>query len=145
MMQILPKLRILNIKRFSIAVLIIVALPFVSSYSQEGSELTVEQIMNAIIAPMTGLIWGAYDIQEDAQWLELENAAYTVIAAGNLLSTAGDDANNEDWQQFNGQMISAARAAITAIGNKDEEALFNAGNDQLYPPCESCHQTYMAQ
>ena len=47
--------------------------------------------------------------------------------------------------EYNQQMITAARAAITAIANKDEEALFNAGNDQLYPPCESCHQRYMAQ
>ena len=61
------------------------------------------------------------------------------------VKTAGGDASNDDWQQFNDQMISAARAALTAISNQDEEALFNAGNDQLYPPCESCHQKYMAQ
>ncbi|MCP5346616.1 MAG: hypothetical protein R3F41_16565 [Gammaproteobacteria bacterium] len=111
--------------------------------AQDG--LTVSQIMNAIIAPMTNTLWGAYDIQTDDQWQELENAAVTVIAAGTLLQEAGDNAANADWQEYDRQMISAARAALTAIGNRDEEALFNAGNDQLYPPCESCHQRYMQQ
>ena len=117
---------------------------FGSSYGQDEG-LTVGQIMNAIVAPMTNTIWGAYDIQTDAQWQELENAALAVIAAGTLLTTTGEDAANEDWQGYNQQLIAASRAALTAIANKDEEALFNAGNDQLYPPCESCHQRYMAQ
>lgn len=107
--------------------------------------LTVLQIMKAIVTPMTNTIWGAYDIQSDAQWQELENAALTVIAAATLLAETGEDAGNADWQEYNQQMIVAARAAIAAIAEKDEEALFNAGNDQLYPPCESCHQRYMAQ
>jgi len=115
-----------------------------ASFSQDPG-LSVLQIMKAIVAPMTNTIWSAYDIQTDAQWQELENAALTVIAAGSLLSETGANAANADWQEYNQQLIAAARAAITAIDNKDEEALFNAGNDQLYPPCESCHQRYMAQ
>ncbi|MBL4820245.1 MAG: hypothetical protein JKY98_04520 [Gammaproteobacteria bacterium] len=116
-----------------------------SSYSQNEGQLTVDQIMKAIIAPMTSTIWGAYDIQTDVQWKELENAAITVIAAGNLLDTNEGDAANADWQEYNQQMIAAARSALKAIGKQDEEALFNAGNDQLYPPCEGCHQKYMSQ
>jgi len=117
---------------------------FPVSYGQDEG-LSVVQIMRAIIAPMTSTIWGAYDIQTDAQWQELENAALTVIAAGTLLNNTGENAANRDWQEYNQQLIAAARAAMVAIANKDEEALFNAGNDQLYPPCESCHQRYMAQ
>jgi cytochrome c556 len=117
---------------------------YATVYGQDEG-LTVGQIMQAIVAPMTNTIWGAYEIQTDAQWQELQNAALTVIAAGTLLSDTGENAANADWQEYNQQMITAARAAIAAIANKDEEALFNAGNDQLYPPCESCHQRYMAQ
>jgi hypothetical protein len=117
---------------------------FATVYGQDEG-LTVGQIMQAIVAPMTNMIWSAYDIQSDTQWQELQNAALTVIAAGTLLSETGENSGNEDWQEYNQQMIAAARAAVTAIANKDEEALFNAGNDQLYPPCESCHQRYMAQ
>tara|TARA_B100001179_G_C18262546_1_gene263208 strand:- start:353 stop:481 length:129 start_codon:yes stop_codon:yes gene_type:complete len=42
-------------------------------------------------------------------------------------------------------MIKAARQVLVAAGKKDEEALFNAGNYALYPPCESCHQQYQNQ
>jgi hypothetical protein len=101
--------------------------------------------MTALITPMTNSIWGAYDIQDEAQWQALENAALTVVAAGSLLKTAGPDASNSEWQEFNQQMIAAARAAIAAIENRDEEALSGAGNDLLYPPCESCHQRFMSQ
>jgi len=114
------------------------------SFGQE-QDLTVSQIMNAIITPMTNTIWGAYEIQTDAQWQELQNAALTVIGAGTLLTTTGPNATEVEWREYNQQMIDAARAALAAIGNKDEEALFNAGNDQLYPPCEGCHQRYMSQ
>lgn len=145
MMRKFHKLAVCKISCLLSFALIVTTLMVLPSYSQEDDLLTVEQIMKAIITPMTSTIWGAYEVQTDAQWLELENAAYTVIAAGNLLKTAGVDASNDDWQQFNEQMITAARAALTAISSQDEEALFNAGNDQLYPPCESCHQKYMAQ
>ncbi|HJN96423.1 MAG TPA: hypothetical protein QGF41_12070 [Gammaproteobacteria bacterium] len=113
--------------------------------------LTVMQIMTAIITPMTATIWGAYELQTDAEWLEIENAALTVIAAGNLLTSGGASdaeqaaASEADWLTYNNQMIAAARAVITAVGQKDEEALFAAGNDALYPPCESCHQQYQQQ
>jgi len=42
-------------------------------------------------------------------------------------------------------MIEAAKLVILAADNKDEEALSVAGNDALYPPCESCHQQYQAR
>ena len=133
------------LKKMAVAVLVAGSLVAVNGGHGQDSELTVGQIMKAIIAPMTSTLWGAYDIQTAAQWQELENAALTVVAAGTLLSGTGPNAVNEDWQEYNQQMIAAARAALAAIVEQDEEALFNAGNDQLYPPCESCHQRYMSQ
>ena len=132
-------------KQFLATILVAVGLSGFSTTLGQDQGLSVLQIMRAIVAPMTNTIWGAYDIQTDAQWQELENAALTVIAAATLLNDTGGNAANADWQEYNQQMMTAARAAITAIANKDEEALFNAGNDQLYPPCESCHQRYMTQ
>ncbi len=119
--------------------------------AQSESLLTVKEVMTAVIAPTTATIWGAYELESDSEWQEIENAALTVIAAGNLLADGGagpEDkgwAAEEDWQGYNNQMITAAREVITAVGNQDEEALFNAGNDSLYPPCESCHQQYQEQ
>ena len=115
------------------------------------SLLTNKEIMNAIITPMTAIIWGAYDLETDGEWQEVSNAALAVIAAGNLLVGGGAGEGEEvtavetDWQSYNNQMIKAARQVLEAAEKKDEEALFNAGNDALYPPCESCHQQYQNQ
>ena len=73
--------------------------------------LSVAQIMRAMVTPATNGIWGAYEIQTDAQWQELENAALTVVAAGSLLAVTGEHASNPDWQEYTQQMIAAARAA----------------------------------
>ncbi len=115
------------------------------------SLLTIKEIMNTIITPMTAIIWGAYDLETDGEWQEVSNAALAVIAAGNLLVRGGAGEGEEvtavepDWQSYNNQMINAARQVLAAVENKDEEALFNAGNDALYPPCESCHLQYQNQ
>ena len=113
--------------------------------------LTVKEIMNAMITPTTATIWGAYELESDAEWQEVKNAAISVIGAGNLLSMGGSAqgeallAREAEWQQFNRQMIEAAQEVITAVNGRDEEALFTIGNDKLYPPCESCHQRYQAR
>lgn len=113
--------------------------------------LTVKQVMNSLITPTTATIWGAYQLETEAQWQEVENAALAVIGAGNLLAMGGAGegeaalAAEADWQRFNAQMITAARQVLAAVAARDEEALFNAGNDALYPPCESCHQQYQNQ
>ncbi|MFT7472729.1 MAG: hypothetical protein ACI8XU_002633 [Kiritimatiellia bacterium] len=113
--------------------------------------LSVKEIMNGLITPTTTTIWGAYQLETDAQWQEVKNAALSVIAAGNLLQLGGAGegeaaaAVEADWKAYNQQMIEAARLVILAADNKDEEALSAAGNDALYPPCESCHQQYQAR
>ncbi|PCI81383.1 MAG: hypothetical protein COB20_01675 [SAR86 cluster bacterium] len=113
--------------------------------------LSVKEIMNGLITPTTTTIWGAYQLETDAQWQEVRNAALSVIAAGNLLQFGGagegeaETAAEADWKTYNQQMIEAARLVVLATDNKDEEALSAAGNDVLYPPCESCHQQYQAR
>jgi cytochrome c556 len=110
--------------------------------------LSVKEIMNGLITPTTTTIWGAYQLETDAQWQEVRNAALSVIAAGNLLRFGGAGegevatAVETDWKTYKRLMIEAARLVITAADNKDEEALSAAGNDALYPSCESCHQQY---
>ena len=74
-----------------------------------------------------------------------------VIGAGNLLALGGAAAGEEttaqesDWIEFNNKMIAAAREVLAAVEVRDEEALSEAGNNSLYPPCESCHQRYQNQ
>ncbi|MFL2856596.1 MAG: hypothetical protein ACJZ8E_09460 [Pseudohongiellaceae bacterium] len=131
----------------------IVTLVPMSPFAQESSQplLTVKEIMNGIITPTTTTIWGAYQLQSEAEWLEVQNAALAVIGAGNLLALGGAAAGEEataqesDWIEFNNQMVAAAREVIAAVEVRDEEALSEAGNNSLYPPCESCHQLYQTQ
>lgn len=121
----------------------------ISGWAAENEGLNLREIMVAVIAPTTNTIWGAYDIKSDSQWLELDQAASTVIAAAQLTAQGGADgayaqqAKNADWQEFTQQLISAARIAQLAIQNHDEEAMFDAGNDLMYAPCEGCHQIYL--
>ena len=113
--------------------------------------LSVKEIMNGLITPATTTIWGAYQLETEAEWQEVRNAALSVVAAGNLLLFGGaaegesETSAEADWKTYNQQMVAAARLVIAAADNKDEEALSAAGNDALYPPCESCHQQYQAR
>ena len=126
-------------------------LTFSQSETSVAPILTVKEIMNAMITPTTATIWGAYELKSDSEWQEVKNAAISVIGAGNLLSMGGSAqgeallAREAEWQQFNRQMIEAAREVITAVDGRDEEALFTIGNDKLYPPSESSHQRYQAR
>ena len=127
------------------------SLTFSQSENDVGPMLTVKEIMNSIITPTTAVIWGAYELESESEWQDVRNAAISVIGAGNLLALGGAMegeprlAKEAEWQEFNSQMIEAARDVITAVDEKDEEALFKIGNDYLYPPCESCHQRYQGR
>ncbi len=119
------------------------------AWTQPDPGLNIREVMLSVIAPMTNKLWAASDIRSDEQWLELEQAAMTVIAAGTVVAQGGPDgayseqAKNADWQEYTQQMMAAARRAVQAIQNHDEAALFEAGNEALYPPCENCHATYL--
>ena len=124
-----------------------------ASQSSKDSQLpsTVRQIMNSIVTPTTDIIWGAYELEAESEWMDVKNAALSLIDAGALLNADGLQgeerliAQEDAWKEFNAQMISAAEKVIEAVEAKDEERLFSVGNDLLYPPCESCHQEYQNQ
>jgi hypothetical protein len=70
--------------------LLVLAMPSgAQTESPQPPLLTVKEVMNAIITPMTSIIWGAYDLKSDAEWKQVENAALTVLAAGDLLAHGG--------------------------------------------------------
>ena len=134
-----------------LSLLFLSGLTFSQSGHSVGPMLTVKEIMNSLITPTTAVIWGAYELESDSEWQDVKNAAISVIGAGNLLAMGGSTqdelllAQEAQWQEFNSQMIEAAREVIAAVDEKDEEALFMIGNDKLYPPCESCHQQYQTR
>ena len=111
-------------------------------------ELSVKEIMNSIVTPATNTIWGAYQLETESQWQEVARAATAVVGAANLLMLGGtgegeaEIASEAEWQHFNQQLLAAARQILLAVDKRDESVLSQVGNDALYPPCESCHQTY---
>jgi len=136
-------------KTLTTIVLALLALSAAPAFTQPDPGLNIREVMLSVIAPMTNKLWAASDVRTDEEWQALEQAAMTVIAAGTVVAQGGPDgayseqAQNADWQAFTQQMMAAARLAVQAIQNHDEEALFEAGNDALYPPCEDCHAVYL--
>lgn len=132
-----------------LTILALLALSAAPALTQDDPGLNIREVMLSVIAPMTNKLWAASDVKTDEEWQVLEQAAMTVIAAGTVVAQGGPDgayseqAKNADWQEFTQQMMAAARQAVQAIQNHDEEALFNAGNEALYPPCENCHAVYL--
>lgn len=109
---------------------------------------TVREVMEAIVAPATDVLWGVEEPMSDADWLEVDSAMIAVIAAGLLVKTSDSVADLDEtraaaakWQGYNDEMIGAAVAARQAIVARDFAALTKAGED-IYPPCEKCHLTY---
>ena len=74
------------VKKINVFIILTVSLLAQPARSQDGDVskplLTVKEIMNAIITPMTATIWGAYELKNEGEWQEVSNAALTVIAAG---------------------------------------------------------------
>jgi hypothetical protein len=107
--------------------------------------VSIKELMEKAITPATNTIWNAFEPPaSDEQWLALEEAAVTLLAAANVMALGGtgpmDDAwvREPAWQAFNAVMIAAGRDALDAARARDHEALLAAG-DVLYPPCEGCH------
>ena len=133
--------------RFAGLIAILMSVP-ASVADELTPELSVKEIMNSIVTPATNIIWGAYQLETESQWQEVGRAATAVVGAANLLMLGGtgegegEIASEAEWQRFNQQLLAAARQVLVAVGERDENALSQVGNDALYPPCESSHQAY---
>lgn len=110
--------------------------------------VSIKELMEKTITPATNTLWNAFDPPtEEAQWVALEEAAVTLLAASSLVALGGTGpmdaewASEAGWQAYNQVMIDAGRDALEAIRARDHDALLTAG-DVLYPPCEGCHLQY---
>lgn len=110
--------------------------------------VSIKELMEKTITPATNTLWNAFEPPtEDAEWVALEEAAVTLLAAANVVALGGTGpmdnewARQPGWQAYNQVMIDAGRDALEAIRNRDHDALLAAG-DVLYPPCEGCHQQF---
>lgn len=109
-----------------------------------ASSATVMSIMLTEIMPASDLLWGVDNPQSDAEWQELADAADAVIAAFESIRHGGSGPNGKQWatekiwQEYIDASIGAANKAKKAGLQKNLDLMYEA-NDELYPPCESCH------
>lgn len=110
--------------------------------------VSLNQVMVGVVDHNAHLLWNAavdeYAPQNDADWHELEHAATTLAAAGNVILIGGsgpDDgkwAQEADWESLTQAQTDAALDLLLAVQNKDRAALSTAG-DALTETCENCH------
>lgn len=115
-----------------------------SSVSESTPQLSVLESMVAVVAPATDTIWDAYNLETDAQWQIIDDAAIKTVRAFNEIKSGGSGVNDtrwaEDpqWKAYSDEVIKAAEMVREAVSKRDEDLLADAG-EKLYPPCESCH------
>ena len=83
----------------------------------------------------------------DADWLEVQEHATQLAAAGTLIQLGGTGqadpgwAKSPDWKTNAVKLSNAALDAITAAKGKDLPALVQA-NGQIVEACENCHKEF---
>ena len=113
--------------------------------------VSLNQVMVGVVDHNAHLLWNAavdeWAPQNDADWHELEHAAVTLAATGNVILLGGsgpDDlawAEKADWSALTQRETDAALAILLAVQNKDRDAL-SKGGDDLVEACEACHKEY---
>jgi len=85
--------------------------------------------------------------KSDADWLELEDHAVQLAAAGTLISLGGTGpadagwAALPDWKNFSRSLTDKALVARTAAQGKNFDALVKANGD-IVEVCEACHKQF---
>lgn len=113
--------------------------------------LSVNELMVAMVDNAGHVLWDveveAQAPKNDADWVELEDHAVQIAAAGTLIQLGGTGQADAGWARLPGwktsaqQMIEAALAARQAAMKRDLPAVVVA-NGRLVESCESCHKEF---
>ena len=85
--------------------------------------------------------------KNEADWIELEDHATQLAAAGSLIQMGGTGQADAGWVQQVGwktnaqAMTAAALAGVSAAKSRNLEALIKA-NGELVTTCEGCHKAF---
>jgi hypothetical protein len=107
--------------------------------------------MVSVVDHNAHILWNAavdeWAPQTESDWHELEHAAVTLAAAGNVIRLGGsgpDDlawAEKPDWAQLVQAQTDAALALVLAVDHRSREEL-SKGGDALVQTCENCHTVH---
>lgn len=112
---------------------------------------SINELMVTMIDNASHVLW---DVEvegqapkDEADWLEVEDHALQIAAAGTLIQLGGTGPSDAawvketEWSTSAGQMSQAALAARQAAKDRNLEALVTA-NGQLVASCEACHDKF---
>lgn len=115
------------------------------------SVISINDVMVSVVDHNAHMLWNVgiprRVPKNDQDWHNLEHAADTLAAAGNMISMGGSGPNDAtwvkdpDWQMYTQQMTDAALELTRAVDEKNVDALLTAGN-LLVPACEGCHAKF---
>jgi hypothetical protein len=125
------------------------------------TDLPMNEFMGHVVDPAAFAYWAGSGTEETAKgtrdlsptteegWEKLENAAATLIEAGNMMQLPGrerhlPDAPDSDWYKHAQSLTRLAVAAKAAAEKHDKPGVFKAGAD-LYSECTACHEEYVIQ
>jgi cytochrome c556 len=122
------------------------AAPSAPMLNTSYNELMVAWIDNA-----SHVLWDAekpgFAPKNEADWVELEDHAIQLAAAGTLIQLQGAGPTDATWVgqegwKTNARLLSdAGKAALSAAKSRDLPALVDA-NSKLVQTCEGCHKQF---
>ena len=114
---------------------------------------TVKQIMDGIVGPAAGVVFGSVSTtvtaagredkapRTDAEWEMVGNSAVALAEAGNLLMMEGHAVDKGEWIKMSQAMIDAAKVALKAVEAKSADDVLASG-DAINVSCDNCHRRY---
>jgi hypothetical protein len=113
--------------------------------------VSVNELMVRWIDNASHVLWDVekegFAPKNDADWIELEDHATQLAAAGSLIQMGGTGQADPGWIQQVGwktsaqALTTAALADFNAAKSRNLEAVVKA-NDDLVAACESCHKEF---
>ncbi len=115
------------------------------------SDVTINEVMVAVVDHNAHILWNTsldeYRPKTEHDWHELEHAAVTLTASGNMIMIPGPSQMDRDWvadpawEAYAQAQTDAAMRMLTAVRDHNMDTLEDAGGD-LVDTCTACHQQF---
>lgn len=113
----------------------------------------VQELMLHVVEPSAQTYWAAVGWIVDAEgehymrpttdeeWLAVENAAFMVAEAGNLMMMGERALDGEGWITMSQGLVDIGERSLRAAEARDEQGVFDLGAEMYYV-CSNCHARY---
>jgi hypothetical protein len=113
----------------------------------------VQELMFHVVEPAAQEYWAAvgwildhegehyFRPESDEEWLAVENAAFMVAEAGNLLMMPERTLDDAGWIAMSQSLVDVGRRALEVAEAQDEQGVFDLGAE-MYFVCSACHAAY---